>query len=215
MTKATSAERKSELYALWNAQDGLLQQYRGMGLTHQSIIAAGALLVVTLFDDKWEAYRGMFPSLAGINASLLLPFIIKTVLLFAFLYIGIRGTRAFGSMILHRAQCVNFAQNLIFMHENGTLDQYLTDDREFDAFSVLMRFAGADVSANPVGAVPAGSEKIDALVKILGVEARRDYSAHHFSRKFLNGPIFEVFNIVWYASAIYWLLFTIYMFIPA
>ena len=73
MDKPKPSERKAELYALWNAQDGLLQQYRGMGLTHQSIIAAGALLVVTLFDDKWEAYRGMLVIPGGLTASLRPP----------------------------------------------------------------------------------------------------------------------------------------------
>lgn len=211
-TKQVDNDLKTELYGLWQAQENLLQQYRSMGLTHQSIIAAGALLIITLFDDKWADYRGILLSPQSIDPSLLLPFLIKSALLFIFIFIGAKGTQAFSSMVLHRAECVNFCQNLIFMFENDTLQEFI-GERRFQAFSSLMRFAGSEASLTRIGAHPAGGETIDRLMDQFGPSARRDYSSHHFSRKYLNKPILDVFNIIWVASTVYWAIFVLFMFL--
>lgn len=215
MTLLNREAVKDELYTLWNAQEGLLQQYRGMGLTHQSIIAAGALLIITLFNDQWDDYRGIFTGVAVPDASLLWPLLIKLVLLGVFIYIGFRGTKAFASMIRHRGACVNFCQNLLFMAENGALDEFAQDDGRLDAFSALMRFAGADPKASVPGSAPSATPQTLALVERMAEGARRDYSSHHFSRRFLNDEVFTVFNIVWTASAVYGAVFVVYLFIPA
>jgi hypothetical protein len=215
MTLANRVSIKEELYTLWSAQEELLQQYRGMGLTHQSIIAAGALLIITLFNDQWDEYRGIFTGPAVADASLLWPLLIKLVLLVAFVYIGLRGTKSFSSMIRHRGACVNFCQNLLFMAENDALDEFAEENGSIAAFSALMRFAGADPKSAVRSAAPSASRQALALVERMAEGARQDYSSHHFSRRFLNNEVFSVFNIVWIASAVYGAVFVVYLFVPA
>jgi len=204
---------KSEIYTFWSIQENLLQQYRSMGLTHQSVVAAGALLVLSLFDGDWEHYRGYFVLLPSASLSVVVPLVLKTVLLVVFLYIGFRGTLAFSSVVKRREQCVSFSHDLLIMEENQKLKGYYKTGA-IPLFSIFLRFIGTPVHGRADEVRPIDSEQSQNLAAALRSAVDASLPRRHFSRRFLNGQIFLVFHAIWAATFVYVAAFWVLLFVP-
>lgn len=191
--------QREELYLNLQHQEDLLQSYRNMAVTLQGLVAAILLVLMTMIDQSWSEHMDYF-RMGGHETSDLVATITKMIAYVIILALGVNASRSFMKITRHRGLNVSFLQTLIALDESGALAARLTelkfDPNDVPVTGLLTQFSDLrDVK---------GGDTMDGGMRTFLTEMRvASILRQDQTRRFLSGPLYDYFFIIWFIGAVY------------
>jgi hypothetical protein len=208
---------KRELYTLWQAQEGLLQHYRGYTMVLQALLGAGSVALMSIIGEQLADTRR---AVHGIGATQFdvpdLVLLTEYLLLLVFLVLGWSNLVAMRRIANNRARLVSFFQQLIMRHESGVLFEELKNAKFIENVGDMVPFlrmlkAVEDVVPRRPG--PFTTEQFDYLWSLKTSSAGTPL-VHGFTRTYLTKDFFDIFALFWTVTLYIALLFLLALMIP-
>ncbi len=199
-------ELRSEIYTMWNIQESLLQQYRGMAITLLGLISAGQLVAISHLSNQWDAMSCAGEQFfTGAPPIRFLADLSIWVMLCVLLGFGIWASVHFKRTTNRRASYVTFFQNALIAEENDALRDIVETHglrypvRLLTIFRRLSNTNFSRMSFEPDLDPAAVQALLDEIMqKGAGrIPTEYDYPVprerHDLTRRFLKSAIYSVF----------------------
>jgi hypothetical protein len=198
-------DRKSELYALWQIEEGLLQQYRSMAITLLGLIAAGLLVIIAYIMQTFSQFSYVHDQFFG---QAVVIFIYSTLL-----FLGIYGNWNFQNICEQRSAIVTFFQNLIIAEENDALDKILDKhkiEKKIPFISIRRRINSPESIPLPFE-YQAGGNLSEFIIEMRQSRSLlgQSYLRHARARYFLSTFIYRVYSVFFFFCLIMLLVFVL------
>ncbi len=198
-------DRKSELYAMWNIQEQLLQHYRTFAITLLSIICASIFLyLIKYYGDILQPHFGITNDRGWVN---LIGFVILVILhVMAF-----SSNTYFKDMCKTRAELVTLFQNMLIAEENKKLSELLKKHGIPKDTSLVTLIRNKDGKARilPFELVQGNYKGFFEEIMVPKRENYNTYKRYTSSRLFLQFQMFPIFYMMFTITAILSTIFLI------